>query len=152
SAQEQATRHVRRQASLEPLRTRDPKLTEDDICRRVNEMARILREAWCEGDMRPARAFMSDGVFSRFPVQLALMRAESVRNVMSDAQVLFTTLEAVEAAAPFDVVHVRFTAQARDVMVPFAASADDAARALHAAPVEPYTEIWSLVRKQGAVT
>jgi uncharacterized tellurite resistance protein B-like protein len=115
-------------------------------------MARILREAWCSGDMRPARAFVSDGVFSRFQVQLALMRAEGVRNVMSDAQVLFTTIEAVESEPPFDVVHVRFTAQARDVMIPFASTPEQAQAALRAARVEPYTEIWSLVRKHGAQT
>ena len=51
-------------------------------------MADILRDAWCAGDMRPARAFVSDGVFSRFQVQLALMRQENRRNVMGDASVL----------------------------------------------------------------
>jgi uncharacterized tellurite resistance protein B-like protein len=152
AAQQQATLAVRRQVSLDPLRARDPNLTEADIVRRVHEMARILREAWCAGDMVAARPFVSDGVFSRFQVQLALMRSEGVRNVMSDAQVLFTTIEAVETEPPFDVVHIRFTAQARDVMVPFGATPEQAQAALRNARVEPYTEIWSLVRKQGAQT
>src|SRR5512140_1498913 len=151
-AQQAATAPMRRAASLDALRARDPNLTEADLFRRVNEMSRILREAWCAGDMRPARPFVSDGVYSRFQVQLALMRQENRRNVMSDAQVLFTTLEAVESEPPFDTVHVRFTAQARDVMVPVNATQDQIAGALRAAPVEPYTEIWSLVRKHGATT
>ncbi len=151
-AQQAATAPMRQAATLDALRARDPNLTEADLFRRVNEMSRILRDAWCGGDMRPARPFVSDGVYSRFQVQLALMRQENRRNVMSDAQVLFTTLEAVESAPPFDVVHIRFTAQARDVMVPVQATRDQIAQALRAAPVEPYTEIWSLVRKHGAVT
>ncbi len=151
-AQQAATAPLRQAATLDALRTRDPNLTENDLFRRVHEMSRILRDAWCNGDMRPARPFVSDGVYSRFQVQLAMMRQENRRNVMADAQVLFTTLEAVESEPPFDVVHVRFTAQARDVMVPVQATQDQIAQALRAAPVEPYTEIWSLVRKHGATT
>jgi len=141
-----------RSVSLEPLRERDPNLTEASIVERVAQMSNILRDAWCGGDMRPARSFVSDGVYSRFQVQLGLMRAEGVRNVMSDASILYTTLEAVASSPPLDAVHVRFTAQARDRNVPYAATPDEIARALRAAPVEPYTEIWTLVRRQGAVS
>jgi hypothetical protein len=113
-------------------------------------MADILREAWCGGDMKPARPFVSDGVYGRFQVQLALMRQENRRNVMSDSRVLATTIEAVEDAAPLDVVHVRVVAEARDTEVPVAAGEDEIRHALARAPVEPYTEIWSLVRRAGA--
>jgi uncharacterized Zn finger protein (UPF0148 family) len=139
-----------RSVSLEALRARDPSITEESVTNHVRQMADILRAAWCAGDMRPARPFVSDGVLSRFQVQLALMREENRRNVMSDASVLFATIEGVESAAPLDVVHVRVTAEARDTEVPVNASDDDIRRALGRAPVEPYTEIWSLVRRTGA--
>ncbi|WP_394826443.1 TIM44-like domain-containing protein [Pendulispora albinea] len=141
-----------RSASLEPLRARDPALTVESIVGRVQHMSVILREAWCAGDMRPARPFLSDGVLSRFQVQLELMRAEGVRNVMSDASILYTTIEGVDSHPPVDVVHVRFTARARDRNVPYTATPEQAAKALADASIEPYTEIWTLVRKQGAVT
>jgi hypothetical protein len=139
----------RRAASLDLLRARDPALTEASIADHVRQMADILRQAWCAGDMRPTRPFVSDGVLSRFQVQLALMRQENRRNVMGDAGVLSATIEAVESAEPLDVVHVRVTAQARDTEVPVTASDDDIRRALAHAPIEPYTEIWSLVRRTG---
>ena len=115
-------------------------------------MSEQLRMAWCAGDMLPARAFASDGVYSRFQVQLALMRQENRHNVMSDARVLFTTIEAVEDAAPLDVVHVRLTAQARDTEVPWTTDAAQIQAALAQAPVTPYTEIWTLIRCSGAQT
>ncbi len=142
-------RDVARPVSLDVLRARDPGLTEESIVDHVRQMADILRQAWCAGDMRPARPFVSDGVLSRFQVQLALMRQENRRNVMGDASVLSATVEAVESAEPLDVVHVRLTAQARDTEVPVAATDDDVRRALSHAPIEPYTEIWSLVRRTG---
>ena len=150
-AQHEATSRPRN-ASIEVLRARDPNLTVESIIQRVQHMSAILREAWCAGDMKPARPFVSDGVFSRFQVQLELMRAEGTRNAMSDASILYTTVEAVDSRPPIDVVHVRFTAQARDCMVPAQSTPEQIAAALRGASVEPYTEIWTLVRKQGAVT
>lgn len=141
-----------RSASIDALRVRDPNLTEASILDRVRRMSDIIRDAWCAGDMRPARAFVSDGVFSRFQVQLALMRTEGLRNVMSDASVLYTTLEAVSSLPPLDVVHVRFTAQARDKNLPLASTPEQIRAALASTPIEPYTEIWTLVRRQGAQT
>ena len=138
-----------RVAPLDVLRTRDPALTEEGIADHVRQMADILRQAWCAGDMRPARPFVSDGVLSRFQVQLGLMQQENRRNVMSDARVLSATIEAVEDADPLDVVHVRLTAQARDAEVPVGATDEDIRRALARTPVEPYTEVWSLVRRRG---
>jgi len=152
SAQYDATAAVRRSVSLEPLRRNDPQITEGAIVDRVQQMANILRDGWCGGDMRVARAFVSDGIFSRYRVQLALMAQENRRNVMSDARTMYVTLEAVESSPPLDVVHVRYTAQARDVMVPLNATDAQIAAALRSARVESYTEIWSLVRKTGAKT
>jgi hypothetical protein len=137
-------------ASLEALRAHDPTLTEQSVADHVRQMADILRQAWCAGDMRPARPFVSDGVLSRFQVQLELMRQEDRRNVMSDASVLSATIVGVESAEPLEVVHVRMTAQARDTEVPVGATDEQIRRALAHAPVEPYTEIWSLVRRSGA--
>jgi uncharacterized Zn finger protein (UPF0148 family) len=61
-------------------------------------------------------------------------------------------IEAVEAANPLDVVHVRVTAEARDTEVPWTAGEDAIRAALARAPVEPYTEVWSVVRCVGAQT
>jgi uncharacterized Zn finger protein (UPF0148 family) len=134
------------------MRARDPGLTEESIAAHARQMADILRQAWCAGDMRPARPFVSDGVYSRFQVQLGLMREENRRNVMGDARVLATHIEAAEIAGVLDVVHVRVVAEARDTEVPAAAGDDQIQHALARTPVESYAEMWSLVRRSGAQT
>jgi uncharacterized Zn finger protein (UPF0148 family) len=139
-------------ASLEPLRARDPAVTEQSIFEHAAQMSDALRGAWCGGDMRPARAFVSDGVFSRFQVQLALMRQENRRNVMGDARVRGMALVGVEGGGPLDAVHVRIDAEARDTEVPATAGEDQIHAALAHARVEPFAEIWSLVRRAGAAT
>ena len=137
---------------LHSLRQQDPGLTEEGITRRALRMAEILREAWCAGDMRPARSFVSDGVFCRFTTQLAMMRARGERNAMGDARIVAIASVGAELAPPLEVLHLRVDGQARDCTVPLDASAEQVARALHAVPVAPYTEIWSLVRRQGVQT
>ncbi len=149
---QQAQTAPARRASLEALRARDPAITEESISSRVHRMSEVLRDAWCNGDMAPARAFVSDAIFSRYKVQLALMRQEGVRNVMAEARPLYIVLEGVEEADPLDVVHVRFTAQARDVNVPLASSPAEIQAALQRTPLSSYTEIWTLVRRRGATT
>ncbi len=138
--------------SLAVIQARDPSLTEESIHQRVRVMSDILRTAWCGGDMRPARAFVSDGVYSRFNVQLGLMRSEGLRNVMADARVLHSTLAGVSTTPPLDCVHIRITAEARDANIPFNATQEQAQQALARKRVEPYTEIWTLVRRQGATS
>ena len=152
SAQYDQEARSRRGVTLDALRERDPNLTDQSIIDRVRRMSDVLREAWVYGNMAPARSFVSDGVYSRFQVQLALMRQEGVRNVMSDAAVLYVTMEAVQSSPPLDAVHVRFTAQARDANVPLNFTAEQIQGALAQAQVVPYTEIWTLVRRQGAQT
>jgi hypothetical protein len=144
--------HAKPVVSIEALRKSDPQLSREAIFDRVRAMATIVREAWCAGDMRAARAFMSDGVFGRFETQLALMRAEGVKNAMANAGIVDLEICGVEAAAPIDVVHVRMTARARDVTVQLDASDDAIEMALAHARLESYTEVWSLVRKHGATT
>jgi hypothetical protein len=113
-------------------------------------MAEILRTSWCSGDMRPARPFVSDAVFSRFQVQLELMRQENRRNVMADARLLGLQIESSDDGPTLDVVRVRVTAEARDTEVAWGASDAQVQAALARTPVEPYTEIWSIVRCRGA--
>jgi len=139
-------------ASISSLRAYDPNVTEKDIVQRVTKMSVILREAWCAGDMRPARPFLSDGVFTRFQVQLEVMRSTGVRNVMSDARVSGVTITKVFCWPPIDVLHVWFEAEARDCNVSCNSTPRQAARELAGTPIEPYTEIWTLVRKHGALT
>jgi uncharacterized tellurite resistance protein B-like protein len=152
SSAQNATADAVRNVTLDSLCARDPALTLESIAARVRRMNSVLVSAWCAGDMRPARPFVSDGVFSRFHVQLGLMRGENRRNVMKDAEVVSVELAGVESAAPLDVVHVRMTARARDVDVPTNATQAQIDRALAGASVDEYAEIWSLVRRHGAQT
>ena len=59
-SQYDASAGQRASVSLGPLQGRDPALTEQSIVDHVRPMADQLRNAWCAGDMLPARPFVSE--------------------------------------------------------------------------------------------
>lgn len=149
-AQDRHMGEPERMPGIEVLQAHDPSLTLDGVMARVQRIADLTREAWCAGDMSRARAVVSDGVYGRFNVQLSLMRAESMKNVMDRARTISVEVEGAEATPQLDVLHVRYTAEARDRNVPLATTDAEAAKILGSTPVQAYTEIWSLVRRRGA--
>jgi hypothetical protein len=55
----------------------------------------------------------------------------------------------LERTSAFDTLHVRIRAQARDVDVPVALAPEQAVERANHAPLEPFTEVWSFVRRPG---
>ncbi|MEO8875054.1 MAG: hypothetical protein ABI461_05660, partial [Polyangiaceae bacterium] len=63
-----------------------------------------------------------------------------------------TTLAGVSTTPPLDCVHIRVTAEARDANIPYNSTPEQAQSLLQRKSVEPYTEVWTLVRRQGATS
>lgn len=135
------------------VRRDDPEFSLEEFQRRAAEIFQRLQAAWSAGDMSPVRNYLSQGVYNRYRIQLEIMRdVEGVKNVMSDINVSRTGLAAFDDAGAYQTLHVTVYASARDVTVPAGASDDETSRALAAAPVSPFTEIYSFTRKRGART
>ncbi len=138
-----------RQGWVATLQRRDPGFAEGSFLERVRSLFLSTQEAWSHRDLVPVRRFLSDATWQRFRVQLGLLRAQGVRNFTSDVEVTGLELVGFEQNDWFDTLHVAVHARARDVDVP--ADWPDAqvrAAASHA-QVQPFIEVWSLVRKPG---
>jgi hypothetical protein len=95
---------------------------------------------------------LSDGLYRRFATQLAIRKQQGVRDALADHAIWRAQLHAVEQDAHFDTLHVALEGTSRDAEVSAALSYEEAtARAATAKP-EPYTEIWSFLRRPGAKT
>jgi hypothetical protein len=99
--------------------------------------------------MGPARRFISDGVYVRFQTQLALLKAQGLRNVMLDWKPTMVDLVAAEADALWDTVHVKVAAEARDADVPANLPQAEAEKKARGNSIQPYEEVWSFVRRRG---
>jgi tellurite resistance protein len=140
---------AQREAWVSALRKGDPVFTANAFLERVQSLFRATQEAWSKGELLPVRRFLSDATWLRFRLQLSLMRAQGVRNLTADLEVTDLSLVGFEQNRWFDTLHVVIQARARDVDVPVDWSETKAHAAAAHAPSQPFTEVWSLVRKPG---
>lgn len=137
---------------VQALKAKDPQFELMPFFDRSRRLFIDVQEAWFRRDLEPVRRFLSDATFRRLSTQLSIMRANGVRDAITDLQVIDLQLIGLEQTSFFDSVHVRVKAQLRDDDAPATAS-DDEARALakRKAP-ETFTEVWTFLRRPGVQT
>jgi predicted lipid-binding transport protein (Tim44 family) len=135
---------------LAALRTHDPGFDETAFAERARAVMAKVNEAWCAGNMGPARRLISDGVYVRFQAQLALLEAQGLRNTMADWSVVACEVLAAESDARWDTMHVKMVGQARDKDVPATLGPSEAAAQARRAPLCRYEEVWSFLRRRGS--
>lgn len=138
--------------TLARLRQKDEGFTPEKFLQRTGKLFRDIQEAWHLRRLEDARRYMSDGLFRRFTVLQGLMAAEGRRDAIADVEVRNLTLLAVSSTPSFDVISVRVDASLRDTEVPATFSDGQAREAARKAPVVPFTEVWTFVRRPDART
>jgi hypothetical protein len=134
---------------LSALRREDPSFDPAAFAQRTMQTMGKVNDAWQKGNMGPARRLISDGVYVRFQTQLALLKAQNLRNVMADWRPTSAELVAAEGDALWDTIHVKVAAEARDADVAANLSPADADKKARGAALQPYEEVWSFVRRRG---
>ena len=136
------------QGNLDALRRRDPDFATEPFMKRVEQAFLSVQSAWSAMDMTPARAWVSDGVMERFAVQLAMLRAEGIRNDMKDVRVIECEILQIESSAFWDVIHARVEASAIDRDV----SLQDGSVVRGGDQAETFEEVWTFARRPSART
>jgi uncharacterized tellurite resistance protein B-like protein len=144
----QAQEGERIAAAIEQIRQRDAAFDQQQFLARTATAFLKIQEAWSRQDMGPARAFVSDGVMERFTIQIEMQKADNIRNDLSAVNVMDCAIVEAESDAHFDTLHVRLQASAVDVDV----SLTDGRRIGGSGQSEPFVEIWSFLRRPGALS
>lgn len=141
------------EALIDDIKKDDPDFSPEKFMEKAKAIAERLQEAWSNGDMLPARNYVSQGVFNRFRLQLELMaEQEKVKNILESFKVMKVSVLQMSASKSYQTLHVRMFASARDVEVPLNAGADAVKKAVSRTPKEPFAEIYSYTRKLGVKT
>jgi len=144
----QTQESARMSAAAARIRERDAAFDEQQFLARAAAAFLKIQEAWSRQDMAPARAFISDGVMERFSIQIGMQKTDGIRNDLSAVNVIDASIAEVESDAHFDTLHVRLRASAVDTEVSLA----DGHRLSGSGQSEPFVEIWSFLRRPGALT
>jgi hypothetical protein len=134
---------------LAALQREDPSFNAGAFAERTKQTMAKVNDAWCKGSMGPARRFISDGVYVRFQTQLALLKAQGLKNAMADWSPTSVEVVAAESDPLWDTVHVKVAAQARDADVPVSLPEAEAQKKAKGSSLQPYEEVWSFVRRRG---
>ncbi len=137
-----------RNTALDILTQKDPTFDEQVFLQRVQTAVSRLQQAWCRHDIRPVRHFLSDAVFERFELQIAMQQAKGVKDRMLQSTILGLEVVQLESDVVFDTITVRIQASAIDYQV----SLKNGQYVSGSKLPEAFTEYWSFVRRPGAKT
>lgn len=153
NAKERAMLQKTEAAAIDKVLKHDAKFDLEAFRTRASEIATRIQHSWCAGDMRDCRRYLSQGVYNRFRLQLKIMRElEKRRNIMADFEIRRFFVVAHSKSGEFDCLTVRMDAAARDIMAKIGRPDDDALRAAKKAPLNPFTEFYSFMRRREATT
>jgi rubrerythrin len=138
----------RSRAAIEQLVSRDPNFDPQRAMARIADAFQKVQRAWCDQDMSKARAFISDGVFERFTLQIAEQRDLGWRDVMEQVQVLEVALAEVWQGEVFTTATVRIRASAANYRVSIA----DGSRVSGSQSPGEFVEYWTFLRRSDAQT
>jgi len=133
--------------ALEKLKNRDPLFTEAAFLKKVDGAFLEVQNAWSDQDLSGVRRFISDGVNERFSLQIAMQKAQGIRNRMEDIQIQSSEIVLIESDPHFDSIHTRITASAKDSDVEIASG-----RKIRSNYSGAFVEYWSFLRKPGVQT
>ena len=137
------------QAGIAALKERDPEFDPAAFVERSRTVVAKVNDAWLWGHMGPTRRLISDGVFTRFNTQLQPLKADGLRNAMSDWRVVSADILAAEADEMWDSIHVRIVRAARDLNVSIGIPDAEVQKKLRGAKLAEYHEVWSFIRRRG---
>ncbi|MBU1107216.1 MAG: TIM44-like domain-containing protein [Candidatus Riflebacteria bacterium] len=135
-------------AALTQLKQRDPAFDENFFNGRAKKAFKLIQEAWTARKLDKAQAFMSDGIFEQFSIQLAEMREKGIIDHMEGLEILSATPVKFQSDRNFDVIHLRIDASAINYR-----KDDKTSKLIEGSrSAEAFAEVWSFMRKPGVKT
>jgi uncharacterized membrane protein len=138
----------RKASIVEQVRQHDPAFDETAFCNRVQTAFFKIQTAWCAQNLKDVGLFLSDGVAERFALQFDEQRAEGHHDHMESIAVRSARIADLTSLGVFDEISVRIAARAID----YRAALSNGRRISGSTDIEPFVEIWSFLRRRGAVT
>jgi len=128
------------------LRAADPAVTDDALGRRLTLIYSELNTAWSALDLRGARPYVSDGLYSYLQYWIDTYRDQGLRNVMERARLLRWERVKLVRDRHFDALTVRFWATGLDYLVN-----EQTGKVVGGSKTRPreYSEYWTLIRGAG---
>lgn len=132
--------------NLARLKEIDPSFSEEKFLERAKNAFLVIQKAWSEQNLAPIRPFVSNGLYSRFEIQIDIQRQEGFRNKIDNIEIYGADIKSVTSDNIYDRIDVLFSV-----------SMDDSDVDLKTGKVlqkneSTFVEYWTFLRRRGAKT
>jgi len=135
------------QTQLALLTTRDPAVTWDKLSTRVTLIFATFHRTWAAQDLTDVRPFLTDLLFETQRYWVAAYRAQGLRNVTEDPEIITIQLSKITHDPYFDAITVRVFATCKDYTLDAAGAVVGGDRTRE----RRYSEYWTLIRSAKAL-
>lgn len=130
--------------NLAKIKETDPSFSEERFLERAKNAFMIVQNSWSEQNLETMRPFVSNGIMSRFSIQVDIQKAEGYRNRLSDIQIISADIFAVTSDNLYDRIDVAFSVLLDDEDVEL--KTEKVLRENESS----FTEYWTFLRRRGA--
>lgn len=130
------------------IRAKDPNFNKKEFLERVKKAFIIVQEGWSNRDLSKAEAFLADGTYEQFLIQINTMKADHEIDLMKNINIKEAIIVRLESKAGYDSIHVLFTVEAINYRI------DDRTNEFLNGSKQPeeFSEIWTFMRRTGTKT
>ncbi|MBQ2592252.1 MAG: TIM44-like domain-containing protein [Candidatus Riflebacteria bacterium] len=130
------------------ISSKDPAFNKDIFLERAKKAFVIVQKAWSDRDLSKAEAFLADGTYEQFQIQINRMKADHEIDLMKDINIKKALIVRLSSKAGYDSLSVQFTVSAINYRI------DDRNNSFKDGSQIPeeFTEIWTFMRRTGSKT
>lgn len=143
-----ARQRAHSRVTLNEIKIRDPNFDEAVFLQRVRKGFNIIQQAWTERETTKAQAFLSDGIYERFTMQLGELKDKGIIDHLESMTISSVKPVNFQSDKNFDAVYVMISA----VAVNYRKDEKTGRFIDGSRSPEPFAEVWTFVRKPGAQT
>ncbi|MFA7146515.1 MAG: TIM44-like domain-containing protein [Candidatus Riflebacteria bacterium] len=134
--------------TLIELQETDPYFNKQTFVERIKKSFVVIQDAWTKRDLKDGEFFLSDGTYEQFSIQLEELKRDHVIDYMEGLSVKDVKFLKFEKGDTFSVIHISISADG----INYRKSDIDGSFLEGSKYREPFTEVWTLIRRTGAKT
>ena len=135
-------------SAISTIKSIDPDFSEKEFCRRAEKAFKQIQLAWSNRDLSNVEAFLGDGTFEQFLIQLGIMKEKHIIDVMEDLKVSSSQILGYESDGNIDTILLAIYASGKNYR------ADEKTKAFIEGDkkVTDFSEVWTFLRRHGTKT
>lgn len=132
--------------NITSITSKDPLFNKNEFIERAKKAFVIVQQAWSDRDLSKAEAFLADGTYEKFQIQINTMKANHEIDFMENIDIKRANIVRLNSQSGYDSIYVLFTVSAVNYRI------DDRTKKIKDGSTLPeeFSEVWTFMRRTGS--